>query len=98
MKVGDKVVCIVDKSDWSIVRANPLFPVKGEIYTIRNLSCCPNGKPGLTLMELPADMGFGAEGFRPLLPIDLWLEDEQEAYLERLEKVMPGVEPVEIEK
>lgn len=98
MKIGDKVVCIVEKSAWFVVMANPAFPIKGEIYTIRNFSRCPNGKPGLTLKEFPADMGFGAEGFRPVQPIDLWNRDEQEIYLEYVEQIAPGVERETVER
>lgn len=97
MKEGDKVVCVQNPP----MRDGETDPVKGCIYTIRDITDYGH-ESGVHLTEIKNqpqcyrygfhEVTFKLEYFRPVLPIDLFNESEQEAYLEWIEKIMPGVE------
>lgn len=88
----DRVICIT--SDWDDVTGLKVeHPVKDRIYTVVETNE-QGGQHFYTLAEFQPHLIFETSGFRPVKPIDLWLEDEQAAYLEALEILMPGVEVV----
>lgn len=76
-KVGQKVVCIDDFDFDGLRRKTRIqLPIKGEIYTIRELHSFPNGDLGLRLCEIvnpvvnyddgKQECTFNSHGFRPV--------------------------------
>lgn len=86
MKVGDKLICI-DSSPGRETGVNAL--IKNAIYTVYMLR-----ERSVLLEEEPSGY-WDKKRFRPIEPIDLWNESEQEIYLEWIEQLSPGVETVE---
>lgn len=99
MKVGQKVVCVKDGFDTTAKQWQPNRPIKGEIYTIRDMRYFVGFGNGIWLVELVNPMimtvfgvmepGFDADAFRP---VD---ESFGEEIAEKLEKdFKPEREPV----
>lgn len=97
MKVGSKIVCV--KHGNFGVPQNP-NPVKGEIYTLDGFD--PYGyfylKEIAWTFEDSQRIAYVPNLFRPMISIDAWLKDEQLAYIEALEILMPGVYEKELAK
>ncbi len=75
---GQKVVCI-DESGWNDRRGLWNYPVKGSVYTVRELTVWWDGMPGIRVEEITNEVGwsscgrmhcepmFAAHRFRPLV-------------------------------
>lgn len=89
MKVGSLVELVDDT--WSYSNGAKIYPVKGKIYTVRELFMGSSGNPGLRLEEIINPLvgyhfgikepGFRCYRFRELMPptsisIDEILEQE----------------------
>lgn len=104
MKVGDKVVCVNISGFADAARGlykhygiTVMFPRLNHIYTIRKiiedtLRVDEIVNPILDYIDGINEHRFYLWHFRPLTPLEAWQEDEQEAYLEYIERIAPGIE------
>lgn len=60
-RVGQKIVCINDDG-FNDHRWCFNYPVKGEVYTVRELVTGPRGVPSIRLIEIKNRVGFSDDG------------------------------------